>query len=247
MPWCFCSGTALDRRLYLRDNNSGLSVDGTVKRVMDLGGETGTSFVFFFPREGNSVGPFTVTSNGIFYYYSCFGEADSTMNLLSMFSTQIVFISLFFCICLLSPFPFPDFPAAKPWGPSLRVPVSQFHLFPWHFSPIPFPAWQGSVLQMPLEGSEITSAFCIRQEIANSSSNSDPLSWLLSAAGTFRGVQSMLCCCFPGEPDFGSGQLLFTLCAEAAPCLLLLVWWFYFCLIFSSSYNLLAGLELARC
>lgn len=190
--------------------------------------------IFIFPREGNSVRPFTVTSNGIFYSYFG-GGIDSTMNLLCVFSssTQIVFISIFLYLFALS-LPLSRFPSCKALGPSLRVPLSQSHLFPWHFSPIPFPAWQGSVLQMPLEDSEITSAFCIRQTIINSSSNPDPPPWLLSAAGTFRGVQSMLCCCFPGEPDFRSGQLLFTLCAEAAPCLSLLVWWFYFCIIFSS-------------
>lgn len=92
--------------------------------------------IFIFPREGNSVRRFTVTSNGIFYYFSCFGEADSTMNLLSVFSssTQIVFLSLFFCICLLSAFPCPDFPAAKPWdllsGSLYLNPTSSHGTFP---------------------------------------------------------------------------------------------------------------------
>lgn len=136
MPWCFCSGAALARRLYLRDNNQWLECGCGCEKGDGFGVEQVPHLYFYFPQGGNSVGPFTVTSNGIFYYYSCFGETDSTMNLLCVFSssTQIVFISLFFCICLLSPFPCPDFPAAKPWdllsGSLYPNPTSSHGTFP---------------------------------------------------------------------------------------------------------------------
>lgn len=190
--------------------------------------------IFIFPREGNAVRLFTVTSNGIFYYFSCFGEANSTINLLSMFSssTKIVSISLVFCICSLSPSS--RFPSCKALRPSLRVSVSQSLLFPWHFSPIPFPAWQGSVLQMPLEDSRDDFSLLYKAKKSTQAQTQIFPPWLLSTVGTFWGAQSMLCCYFPGETDFGSRQFLFTLCAEAAPCLSLLVWWFYFCIIFPS-------------
>lgn len=50
------------------------------------------------------------------------GKAAVTLRLLSSFSssTQIWFISLFFCTCLLSLFPCLDFPSAKPWNCSAR-------------------------------------------------------------------------------------------------------------------------------
>lgn len=122
--------------------------------------------IFYFPEGREFCRLLHCHLKWNFLNFSCFGEANSTINLLSMFSssTHVVFIALFFCICLLSPLS--RFPSCKALRPSLRVSGSQSLLFPWHFSPIPFPAWQGSVLQMPLEDSEITSALCIRQKIS---------------------------------------------------------------------------------
>lgn len=101
-------------------------------------GGTGTSFVFLFsPREGNSV-----TSTGIFLLllFLLLGETTVTLVLVSVFSssTQICFVSIFFCVFALS-LPSSRFPSCKALEPSLRVPVSQSLPFPQHFSPIPFP------------------------------------------------------------------------------------------------------------
>lgn len=220
-----------------------------VRRGDGFGVEQYLIYIFIFPREGNSVGPFTVTSNGIFYYFSCFGEADSTMNLLSMFSsTQIVFISLFFLYLFALSLPLSRFPSCKALGPSLRVPVSQSHLFPWHFSPIPFPAWQGLVLQTPLEDSEITSAFYIRQKISTQAQTQTLPLGCSALQGPF-GVYKA-CCVVAFRESRISDQDSF--CLHCVLRLLracrYLFGGFIFVLFFLlSSYNLLAGLELARC
>lgn len=170
------------------------------------------------------------------------------MNLLSMFSSQIVFISLFFCICLLSPFPFPDFPAARPWGPSLRVPVSQFHLFPWHFSPIPFPAWQGSVLQMLLEGSEITSAFCIRQKMPTQAQTQTLSLGCSAPQGPFGVYKACRAVAFRESRISDRDSFCLHCVLRLLRACRYLFGGFIFVLFFLlSSYNLLAGLELARC
>lgn len=135
--------------------------------MTDLGWNRYLICIFIFPREGNSVRPFTVTSNGIFkLFFLLWGGQqynEFTVHVL-LFHTNCFYISIFWYLFALS-LPLSRFPSCRALGPSLRVRVSQSHLFPWHFSPIPFPAWQGSVLQTPLEDSEITSAFCIRQKI----------------------------------------------------------------------------------
>jgi len=87
------------------------------------------------------------------------------LTLLSVFSssTQIVFISIFFFyyyyLFALS-LPVSRFPSCKALGPtlaSLGVPVPPSPPFPWHFAPVPFPAWLGSVLQTPLGDSQLAS------------------------------------------------------------------------------------------
>lgn len=126
----------------------------------------------------------------------------------------------------------PHFPAAKPQdllsvSPLVGFPRSQSHST---FPLILFPRCRSETPQHH---------FSLLHQGQNQSINlslnppTPPFPSLLSAAGTLWDVQSMLCCRYPGTPDSGSGQLLFTLCAGAAPCLSLLVWWVSFGLFLS--------------
>lgn len=249
MPWCFCSGAALARRLYLRDNNQWLECGCGCEKGDGFGVEQVPHLYFYFPQGGNSVGPFTVTSNGIFYYYSCFGETDGTMNLLCVFSssTQIVFISLFFLYLFALSLPLSRFPSCKALGPSLRVSVSQSHLFPWHFSPIPFPAWQGSVLQTPLEDSEITSAFCIRQKKSTQAQTQTLPLGCSAPQGPF-GVYKACCAVAFRESRISDRDSFCLHCVLRLlrACRYLFAGFIFVLFFLLSSYNLLAGLELAR-
>lgn len=147
--------------------------------------------------------------------------------------TNSFYISIFFLYLFAFSLPLSRFPRCKALGPSLRVPVSQSLLFPWHFSPIPFPAWQGSVLQMPLEDSEIISAFCIRQKIPTQAQTQIlPLGYS-APQGPFRVYKACCPVAFRESPILDRDSFCLH-CVLRLLCLLLLVWWFYFCIIFSS-------------
>lgn len=172
-----------------------------------------------------------------FNYYSCFGEdssnPDFTVYILLLLHTNCFYIYIFWYFFALSPFPCPDFPAAKPWD--LLSPVSGGLLYPnptssrGTFPPSLFPPGQAQCCKRCLETPRSLQPFAERQK-----KNQLKLKTTTSpSAAPCWGVQSMLCCCFPGELDSGLGQLLFTLCAGAAPCLSLLVRWVYFCIFFS--------------
>lgn len=58
----------------MRDNNSGLSVDGAVKRVMDLGGEQVPHLYFFSPEKGILLDPSLTPQMGFFIIILALGR-----------------------------------------------------------------------------------------------------------------------------------------------------------------------------
>lgn len=222
-----------------------------VRRGDGFGVEQVPHLYFYFPQgKGILSDPSLSPQMEFFYYFSFFGEADSTMNLLSTFSSSTqncFYISIFLYLFALS-LPLSRALSCKTLGPSLRVPVSQSLLFPWHFSPIPFPAWQGLVMQTPPEYSKITSAFCIRQRISTQTQTQILPLGCSAPQGPFRMYKA--CCAVAfwesqilDQDSFCLHCVLRLLCA----CRYLFGGFIFVLFFLLSSYYLLAGLELAHC
>lgn len=161
-------------------------------------------------------------------------------------STQIVFIYLVFCICLLSPFSCPDFPAAKSWdllsGSLSPNPFSSHGTFPPSLS-LPGKA---RCCKCRLKTPRSLQPFVIRQKISTQAQTQIlPLGYS-APQGPFRVYKA--CCAVA----FRESRILDrdSFCLHCVPRLLraccYLFGGFIFVLVFLlSSYNLLAGLELA--
>lgn len=249
MPWCFCSGAALARRLYLRDNNQWLECGCGCEKGDGFGVEQVPHLYFYFPQGREFCRTLHCHLKWNFLLlFLLWGDRqynEFTVRVL-LLHTNCFYISIFLYLFALS-LPLSRFPSCKALGPSLRVPVSQSHLFPWHFSPIPFPAWQGSVLQTPLEDSEITSAFCIRQKISTQAQTQTLPLGCSAPQGPF-GVYKACCAVAFRESRISDRDSFCLHCVLRLlrACRYLFAGFIFVLFFLLSSYNLLAGLELAR-